>query len=361
MTSSVASGLFKNHSPFMDSKSSYLLPYGQVFIEEGSNHLLVYDLYGSLHILGNSYRNLAELPGYLHTGNSQGILQFKTVNEVVVLTTSQLQLSIWNLKGTVKPSTTLVDTYLGLQSYNNEVLLTASALPALSIRDLAEVQDYTTDAYKNGWVLTATGYRGPLYRPGTSIPKDPTSASVYYYWSLQPETSSIRYFDDAARQPELNHQIYRIPKPNENASHKYINYDLTIAFDVNPTLSNHLDCNTKALYNHQYLTTSASTASTVITVTIDLGTSNVTTVEGTGVKLINLEINVPITSVDSQCMYSHSLILTNFKGEVSVPSNVRLENGRLPVSLEGDVLLSIIAVNYPIPSICINQKTLTAI
>lgn len=355
MTYSVASSLFKNYSPFIDLEEQSVIPYGKLLVHQQDRQLAVMDLYGEVRLLGNSKRYLKDLEGYVDVGNTQGLLQFTVINGDIALTTAPLRISLWNLEGTALPLS-VVNTYLGL---NNDLLLSAIPEYIFSIKELADVSNYTESAQQDGWVLTSNYYNGTLNRPNSVIPKDPAYRTIHAYWNLQPEASAIRYFDDASRQPERDKQVYRIPKPNENASHLYVNYDLTIAFDPLPRLSNHLDASQLNIFNQQYLTTQSSVSNSVVTLSIDLESQQVTIFDASSARLVNLDINVPVT--DSPSMYNHCLILQNFNGELGLPVGTYLENGTSPVSLGGDVLLSIIATNYPITKICILQKTLQAL
>jgi hypothetical protein len=354
MTYSVASSLFKNYSPFVDTQDNLSVSYGKVLINYASKEVAVVDLYGTVLVTGNSKRYLKELQGYQDTLTTTGILKFVSLGNEIVLTSAQLQLSIWDLAGTVKPVSTL-NTYLGFQAGE----LTGVPEYKFKVSELADVSINNATAQQHGWVLTSNNYNSFLYRPSTSIPKDPSYTVIHAYWSLQPESSSIRRFDDAGSQPERDTHIFRIPKPNENASHLYINYNLTIAFDVAPKLSNHLNAAGNSIFNQQYVTEQESLSTSVVTLSIDMQSRHVTVFDGATTTLINLDINVPVT--DAPSMYNHSLIVTNFKGELNLPSNVYVENGTAPVFIGGDVLLSIIATNYPVTKICILQKTLQAL
>ena len=79
-------------------------------------------------------------------------------------------------------------------------------------------------------------------------------------------------------------------------------------------------------------------------------------IDGEAIQLLTLDIYMPAYGTSD--MYSHILIIEKFKGTIEVTSNVRVENGRLPVSIGGDILLSILAITKPEPRITITQKTL---
>lgn len=355
----------KNYTPIntenipSSSVSEGKLAYGRLLIEETNGDIYTYDIYSIKHQVGNSIRYLSEFDDIQSIETEYGILRFTYDKDGVLrLGLSLPRISISNLNNVYIDWGNTTDSYLGFSEIDNEIKLTNLNNLVFNIQDLSDVSNYIVSKRVDNWVLCSISYTGKLLRRNTSDYKDELGETIYYNWVLQPEASAIKDFDDAGRTTEANNQIYRIPKPSERKSYKYINAALDISYDESPELSNTLNANQKSITNLQYNTQHLIINNEIATLTLNIAEYTTTILTCNNVRLLELTFDIPITNEHS--FYTHALIIEGYNGTLVVTNKHNIENGKAPIFTGDTVLLSIIAVNHIEPYITLYQKTLGA-
>lgn len=346
-------------TPFTDASQldSLDVPYGQVSIDYLDGCIYTKDIYGTVYQLGNSYRYLASYPEYFDSGYDYGLLRFRYKDDGQLgITVEAAGVSIWDLGGTYRDiSIPLTDSYLG---YSSTLAITHKDSLQFSLTSLADVNIRNLGSSVHNWVLCTQTYYGKTYRDTINYElKDELGPQLYYAWSLAPEASTIRGFDDAGIEPESANQIYRIVKPGEGRYYKYVNANLSIVFDSAPKLASNLNCDSQAVFNQTYQVREETVNTSVASVTIDVSTGEGLIINAAQCTLLQLSILVPNTSAPSTFL-TH-VIIKGFKGAIDTSSYCIYENGKAPIFIGDTVLLSIISHSHPLPYSIIMQKSLS--
>lgn len=333
--------------------------YGVLYIDENDKGIYVKDIYSRIYRTGASYRNLEDFPDFLleETSNSSFVRVLRDSQGKLRLGTSIPFISINDLSGV--EISTFNDKYLG---FNSEGTLVDLGKPLFKLEELADVENLSLTSNFNNFVLTYVYSSAPfkIKRSNSSlIDKDVLGKDLSGSWRLRPEASQIISFDDAGNNPQVENQIYRIPKASEGEPYLYENQTLDISFDTEPKLSNDLVCQGNSLIHQVYSTTRYDLTEKISTVTLNVISDNFlylnTTIE---VKLINIDIN--LSNIDNGKCYTLGIVLTDYSGSLSFNYPIIFENGVPPVLLGGDVLLGL-NINTNTRTIMLNQKNLSII
>lgn len=349
---------------FADSRAilplSNVLPAELAKISYGSltitldNALYTSDIEGKVLRLGNSFRKLEQMSDYFITESSYGILRFsRDAFGVMGLSLSVPSISLNDLSD-VEVINSLPASYLGFDS----TTLSNHYLPVPAIEELADVRKDSA-ALKDNWVLTTSYSKARLQREVPSQGyKDPFGEELEYTWSLKPEASSLVAFDDSGIQAPLSNQVLRIPRISEQRGYLYENIGLDISYDKAPILSASLDCNQHSLFNVKYRTDiPVIPSNSAVSISLDLQFDVTILKPSSVVKLLVLDI--PLISITTDQTKIHAVLIEGFTGELVLPYYVRFENGRAPVFLGKDVLLSILLIGAVNPYVICTQKALS--
>jgi hypothetical protein len=334
------------------------LSYGKLYINNLNRRVYVGGGTIAPSVCGDSNRYLEEFSDFSLQDNYDGALVtiIKDIYGDLVLGSKLPVLKLELLGNFVEPSTR-IGTYLGFTS--NKVTGLTEYRP--TVGELADVNLDSIGPSYNNYVLTwnARSFIVKLNKTLTIVPKDILGKGAYGFWSLAPEASSIISFDDGYGQNATPRQIFRIPTTPEQSRYKYINSNLTIAWDKSPTLSGELKGNSSSVYDVKASTVEKVLTSIISTVSINpLNTSCVILSPSNVVKLIEISIDGS-NLIDG--MLSHcAVILKQYKGSLKFTNNrISFENSILPSIKGGDTLLSISIIREGDIRITITQKAMT--
>lgn len=278
--------------------------------------------------VGNSLRNLTEFsiyaPGVLTGSSNFALMQFKTIDNQIKLTTTYPFIALTELGNTSLDTSTLEDNqYLGLLADGN---FTNKDTPEFSITTLGDIYDLTLDESTHGYVLASV--LGTY--PST---KDPFISTYQYGWTLKPENSRLLKFDDTRENlPKQTYQVIRAFIPSDNKGIGVENTRLQISYDRAPVLSTELLCNGYSIRNQIYNTQVIDADKALYTVFCDCNKYSMFIIDCTDVNILTIGFGYQTQVITG--LVPIGLIINNFDGIIKFSNDVEFENG-MPLSLIG--------------------------
>lgn len=306
-------------------------PIGHLLTDFNTQGLYTKTLQSVFVQVGNSLRNLTEFPQYeagVNTGkNNYALVQFKNIDNYIKLTTTYPFIYLLSLGNTLFDEASLDSTksYLGIRP-DKTVINTVT--PEFSIPMLGDVANITLNASMHNYVLASN-----FHPNSVNNNKDPFTTAYYYTWSLKPEnTRLLRYEDIRENTPVNTYHVIRTYKPSDGRGLGGETFPFSIRFDATPRLSNNLNANGYALYNHMHNTQVVNANTSLFTLSCDCNTYTVFIINCTNVNVLSIEFSYQSNTTNN--LIPIALILNDFEGAVKFSNNVEFENGQ-PLSLLG--------------------------
>lgn len=336
---------------FSNDESSIDIGLNELAIDTYTGAVYAKNKYGNLIQLGDSLRYLTQYSIYdidkVYSPVNYSFLQFYIKDGAFRLIDRIPELNLYDLDG-----------YTYIENIDNHYLgFTGNSLlninqPQYNLIDLVDVSISGTQkiASNDNKVLSFSyGFR-------SSNSKDyfiDQLGATYGSWSLKPETSTLKGFDNVFYSTEAAYQVMIAPSTTSGFSALLRNTELDISYDVSPELSNDLDAGAFKLYNYIYKSNYIVADDYLILVTLD--ENPIITINCNNKDYIQLNF-IPVTTVNNIVKY-YTLVLLNFDGALSM--NAKFENGKgLVLENKTHILTLVISYsNVGIDIMCLQKAT----
>lgn len=351
MKSSAAKSVSPAHTTKLEGVD---MQQGKAYINELDQSIYVKDIYGNVLRCGNSYRNIEDFPDFLikESGDNASVTIVTDDLGEFKVGTSVPFIKIGSLGGTDLPSTG--EGYLGFNALGR---LTSLPDPEYFLSDLADVSNIVKNASRNNWVVTWQGIQASRLLTTSGRFKDPQGTQIWGNWTLLPEASNIKHFDDCSYSAEAPYQVFRIRRQAEQVSFLYQSIPFPVIYDASPALGGDVQANRYSLINQQYSQRTVIPTTVISPISITPGIDSMLVIEPTeAVQLIT--INVLADSRDVEAVHYMSVVIKKYNGSINFNQDVLFENGMSISTLEHDILLTITVTVNPNVTISVNQKAL---
>lgn len=302
------------------------LALGELAAKLPEGKLYTKNLAGQVVRINRGVFNLVDYPEYNETELFQNsVLKIGYVDEQLTLQTVLPFFRLVDIEGV---EITYQYSFLAV---NLDGTLNTSAIPSFKLMDLTEVLTSPLTASNHKYALTFQYSPTPI----KNIAKDFYAEEEYGQWELLPEATKITEFEDVYKTigyPEhiyLNLKAVGFLPPSDLQGYLLQVLGLDISLDKTPQLASHLDANAKSVFNLGYFTRHFDLAERTESISLDIANYDcfVASCRGT---VIELNIDV-ISSVPLNSVKYVELTLLDFQGYVKFNSNLRFENGQMPV------------------------------
>ena len=302
------------------------LSYGELAIDFTNKGLYTKLQNSKVIRIGKSIRKLTELKEYVSGSKSSKssytlLKLLLNSNQNLSITTAYAFISIKNISGIQINNSSLENSYINVNL--NKTLSNVPKKP-YQISELSDVVTNINKIQANDNSVLTTRYNQTY--PG----KDPFKGWYYYTWSLAPEASQIKQFDNVSYGAAQPYQVFRVYRTDEQTSLLISNTGLQIFWDIQPKLGASLNCNNKSILRQIYSVNALVLTKAIETINCDFDLYNFYNLKCTNVLVIT--INIKYTpNFDDQGIKYNGLIIEGFTGAIQFTGLVEYENGVAPI------------------------------